>query len=367
MPPLGFIHVDGQCLKANGGSRYNPEEAQTIAAWIKEYSDKLKSRYTPSIEKTVAILSPFGAQIKAIREAIKKQCPDINVDPKSENSLIIGTVHSLQGAERPIVIFSPVYTEHDNGTFIDDKPNMLNVAVSRAKDSFIVFGDMNTFDSSDRLKPRGMMASYLYQKPENEIIFTPAVRQNFVASKEFITVLHNYPAHQEFIQQALLNAKNGLMIISPWISHRAIQDLKILPWLRQGVQRGLLIYLYTDYELNVKFYKDGENKLQELYLYLKQFNIHLVFVKNVHSKILITDKNLLCIGSFNWLSAAAKGRYMRYETSMIYKTADIQKCLGQEIQRIKEDLNERRIKFELEQKDNPKLTYYFKDRVLAAK
>jgi superfamily I DNA and/or RNA helicase len=61
----------------------------------------------------------------------------------------IGTIHALQGAERPIVIFSTVYSGNDigKGYFFDrdNKPNMLNVAVSRAKDCFIVFGNRDIF------------------------------------------------------------------------------------------------------------------------------------------------------------------------------------------------------------------------------
>ena len=75
----------------------------------------------------------------------------------------IGTVHALQGAERPVILFSSVYGPGDTGTMFfdrDNKPNMLNVAVSRAKDSFIVFGNKNIFDSQT-LKPSGILARHL--------------------------------------------------------------------------------------------------------------------------------------------------------------------------------------------------------------
>jgi superfamily I DNA and/or RNA helicase len=61
---------------------------------------------------------------------------------KEEGEMTVGTVHSLQGAERLLVIFSPTYSKDSDGGFMDRSPSMLNVAASRAKDNFLVFGDM---------------------------------------------------------------------------------------------------------------------------------------------------------------------------------------------------------------------------------
>lgn len=53
--------------------------------------------------------------------------------------MVIDTVHSLQGAERPVVIFSMVEsTQPSEKQFYDDGTNLINVAVSRAKEMFIV-------------------------------------------------------------------------------------------------------------------------------------------------------------------------------------------------------------------------------------
>jgi superfamily I DNA and/or RNA helicase len=43
---------------------------------------------------------------------------------------------------------------------ITNKPNMLNVAVSRAKDSFIVFGNERIFNPKSNC-PSGILARYL--------------------------------------------------------------------------------------------------------------------------------------------------------------------------------------------------------------
>lgn len=43
------------------------------------------------------------------------------------------------------------------------------------------------------------------------------------------------------------------------------------------------------------------------------------YINNVHSKLLIKDNDLLCVGSFNWLSAQRKSKYVRHETSIVYQ------------------------------------------------
>src|SRR5699024_6038058 len=58
--------------------------------------------------------------------------------------ITVGTAHRLQGAERPIVLFSAAYGQNtDQASFIDANPELINVAVSRAKDLFIVFAAKN--------------------------------------------------------------------------------------------------------------------------------------------------------------------------------------------------------------------------------
>ncbi|NIA12406.1 MAG: ATP-binding domain-containing protein [Nitrospiraceae bacterium] len=58
----------------------------------------------------------------------------------------IGTIHKFQGQEAPVVIMSTVVQGNDSTTFIGVKPNLLNVAISRAKRLFIMVG------SSKKLK-----------------------------------------------------------------------------------------------------------------------------------------------------------------------------------------------------------------------
>lgn len=75
------------------------------------------------------------------------------------------------------MIFSSIYTSGQN-FFFDAGVNMLNVAVSRVKHSFLVFGDMTIF-SEDGEKPSNLLARYLFSS-KNNLIQSPLniIRRN---------------------------------------------------------------------------------------------------------------------------------------------------------------------------------------------
>ena len=101
-------------------------------------------------------MTPFAAQAGLIASLLRKQFPG---EPQA---MTIGTVHALQGAERAIIVFSPTYGSAPPGLpFYDQSPNMLNVAVSRARDSFVVIGNLALFDASRPDRPSGLLAAYL--------------------------------------------------------------------------------------------------------------------------------------------------------------------------------------------------------------
>ncbi|MEX8546640.1 MAG: DEAD/DEAH box helicase, partial [Mucilaginibacter sp.] len=151
-PPMYCIHVEGNSTIINT-SRYNLNEANAIVNWLKLNKHKIEEKYG-KLENAVGIITPFVGQKNSLQYALKKAGFDITL-------LKLGTVHALQGAERPIVLFSMVYGEGDSGTmFFDRKPNLLNVAVSRAKDNFIVFANTKIFDKKAKT-PSGILAKHL--------------------------------------------------------------------------------------------------------------------------------------------------------------------------------------------------------------
>ncbi len=82
------------------------------------------------------------------------------------NDITVGTVHTFQGAERNIIIFSTVYGKNEDGFFIDNNRNLMNVAVSRAKDAFWVFGDIEFLKNKSSDTASGL----LYKKVSDNSI-----------------------------------------------------------------------------------------------------------------------------------------------------------------------------------------------------
>lgn len=140
-PQMGFKQISCDYSTKKSGSRINLAEATAIAKWIEEYLPTISIGY-PEEDKPqnlIGIITPFKAQVACIASELKKVgCSGISV----------GTVHTFQGAEKKIIILSTVYGSMDGCFFIDMNKSLMNVAVSRAKDHFFVFGDSNCLQNN---------------------------------------------------------------------------------------------------------------------------------------------------------------------------------------------------------------------------
>ena len=76
--------------------------------------------------------------------------------------ITVGTIHTFQGGERKIIIMSTTYGSKDACFFIDNNKNIMNVAVSRAEDSFLVFGEINCLKDEIQT-PSGLLKKYIKQ------------------------------------------------------------------------------------------------------------------------------------------------------------------------------------------------------------
>ncbi|HDJ9393846.1 TPA: DNA2/NAM7 family helicase, partial [Escherichia coli] len=320
MPAMGYLHIDGKGELASSGSRYNLLEAETIAAWLAENQQNIEAYYGKSLHEVIGIVTPFSAQVSTIKQALGKQGISTGAN---EKSLTVGTVHSLQGAERAIVVFSPVYSKHEDGGFIDSDNSMLNVAVSRAKDSFLVFGDMDLFEVQPPSSPRGLLAKYLFESEKNALSFDYKERKDLKTSGTKIYTLHGVEQHDNFLNQTFENTSKYITIVSPWLTWQKLEQTGFLDSMIAACSRGINVTIVTDRSYNTehKDYEKRKEKQQNLKGTLEKLNafgITTKLVNRVHSKIVIGDDGLLCVGSFNWFSATREARYERYDTSMVY-------------------------------------------------
>ena len=317
LPAMGYLHIEGYCESGpSGGSRQNLTEARTIARWLHDYKDRLEAFYQKPLKDIVGVVTPFGAQASAICAA----CKEVGITAgKGADMLTVGTVHSLQGSERQVILFSPTYTKEANGKFIDKRASMLNVAVSRAKKTFLVFGDMDTFDPRQTSTPRGLLASILMADRENALAFPTAIRPDIEQRKPIIETLSNAEEHDYFLRECLTSAAQSVNIITPWFIPEQVQVPGLLNAMAEAAKRGVKITIYTDKDLNQAKNID----LAQVHKLLDSNGIDLVLVRREHSKIVTVDDHTYCVGSFNWLSAQREGPYKRHEESLVYKGHDL--------------------------------------------
>jgi hypothetical protein len=331
-PVMGYLHIDGIAI-SHGGSRSNHVEAQTIAAWLATNRALLETRYGQKLEQIVGVVTPFGRQAGEISDA----CAAQGIQVAGSGGMTIGTVHSLQGAERAVVIFSPVYSKHADGQFIDMSPSMLNVTVSRAKDNFLMFGDMDVFSAAPMGSPRALLAEFLFRSEDNVLDFEIAPRTDLAAESQQLLTLSDAAEHDAFLLKALSTNGKHYMIVSPWVIAATMERAGLIEAFRNAVARGATIEVFTDPQLNEARKKNGMSNLEAAAEVFAKIGVTLHTVRQVHSKILVMDNELLCIGSYNWLSADRHGKYARHETSFVYLGAQ----LRDEIETITESLTGR--------------------------
>ena len=338
LPALGYLHVDGICQRNRGGSACNLLEAQTIAAWLKTQRATLEARYRKPLAQIVGIVTPFSAQVDAIDTACRA------AGLMEQAAITIGTVHALQGAERPVVIFSSCYSKHLDGRFIDRDPSMLNVAVSRAKDSFLVFGDMDVLQTAAPASPRGVLAGFLLGDDANALRFDTGPRADLTAGSTGLAHLRDVREHDAFLLEALAGAQREVRIMTPWIRPDRIRAPAVWNALQDAIARGVAVHVYTDEEFNVAApdrdaVARNREALHALLDALSRDGLHAATVYKVHSKIVTVDRSVYCVGSFNWFSASRDDTHARHETSLVYRGG----ALKSEIDAIRDSL-ERRVK-----------------------
>ena len=132
------------------GSWVNRAEAEQVVAWL---SYLLERGIAPA---EVGVITPFRSQSEALARRLAsariplwrardEEEPDTGPDlfgtrEAAGNGVSVGTVHRFQGGERSIIVFSSTLTRAANLRFVDERVNLLNVAVSRARDHLLVIG-----------------------------------------------------------------------------------------------------------------------------------------------------------------------------------------------------------------------------------
>jgi hypothetical protein len=140
--PLSLVDLRGEQARL-AGSWYNEIELQQTLSL-------LESLLQGGVQlEEVAIITPYRGQLEQLRRGLAQRRVPLEYSPElAENDgsgqarrgVALGTVHRFQGGERSIVLFSSVVTHVASLAFLNARPNLLNVAISRAQHHFVCLG-----------------------------------------------------------------------------------------------------------------------------------------------------------------------------------------------------------------------------------
>ncbi|AWN30191.1 AAA domain-containing protein [Streptomyces sp. NEAU-S7GS2] len=150
-PAVIWTDVPGRATRPRlGGSWVNEDEIRKAHDSVNYLLEQLPP------DATVGVVTPFAPQAEALRRRLR---------PYDEERLRIGTVHTFQGGERDVMVFTLVAGDgmHPGAVeWVSGQLNLWNVAVTRARSHLIVVGD------KERWRKRGGVAAALLESAERD-------------------------------------------------------------------------------------------------------------------------------------------------------------------------------------------------------
>jgi hypothetical protein len=142
-------HVEGQQT-----DHINQAEIEVVKDLIKELLKAGYSLNSNDNSDSIGVISPYRRQADALNNSWRSRWSDF-----SSNS--IGTVHTFQGGQKSVIILSTRQCHlKDSLWFINRRPNLLNVAVSRARELFILVGNLKLLREGEYSK---LLVEYIEQ------------------------------------------------------------------------------------------------------------------------------------------------------------------------------------------------------------
>jgi hypothetical protein len=140
-----WINVEGESK-----DKWCPQEGEMVLRMLR----RLKER---GIEPDLYIVTPFNVVARNLRTIIKNS-KVLHSWVKDERSWLlerVGTVHTVQGREAEAVIFvlgASIQNQAGARIWAGSKPNLLNVAVTRAKEVMYVIGNRQLWQNAGLFK-----------------------------------------------------------------------------------------------------------------------------------------------------------------------------------------------------------------------
>ncbi|WP_454808320.1 AAA domain-containing protein [Paraburkholderia fungorum] len=130
LPETAWIHVES----ADAEGHWVPAEGQMVLSILRDV--------IPETSDTIYVISPFRDVVSGL---------ELLLPEKGFPTVAVGTIHTVQGKESDVVLLvlggNP--KKHGAKNWASKKPNLLNVAVSRAKRRLYIVGNRNAWKAYD--------------------------------------------------------------------------------------------------------------------------------------------------------------------------------------------------------------------------
>ena len=130
-------NVTGVTIRPQEGSAFNQMEINAVIEQLKEL---INGNYVG----TIGVVTPFKRQAELITGYLREKHVRLYDELIKNHDFIAATAHKFQGDERDVILFSPVVSNGaPQGTliFLENTPNLFNVAITRARANLIVIGN----------------------------------------------------------------------------------------------------------------------------------------------------------------------------------------------------------------------------------
>ena len=164
---IGWIDVRGQVRRGGAGSWTNIAEAEVAVRQI--------AGMVRHAGRSVGVVTPFSAQA-ALIQRLARSDEQLGAERLAAADFCCGTAHRFQGGERDTIVFSAVLTPglpQQTAAWVEREKNLINVAVSRARQSLVVLGHP---EIDAELSPTlASLRSYLRQISTDDDVTRPAI------------------------------------------------------------------------------------------------------------------------------------------------------------------------------------------------
>ncbi len=191
----------------------------------------------------VGIITPYRDQVKTITERLKS----------SDENYEVSTVHKFQGREKEAIVLLTVDNEISDFT---DNPNLLNVAVSRAKDYLVVIMSNNEKNNATYYGELFRYCEYCNVKIREGVVSSIFDLLYKINESERIKYLRNVTKHSDYDSENLLRSVIDKVLEEQFPKYGVIQNYKLidlfhdfscfnegeLQYIRNGAHVDYLIY-----------------------------------------------------------------------------------------------------------------------------